>query len=114
MPKSVDVILTNALVLTMDEDFTQYIPGAVAVQGDNIVAVGPADEINDAYAANETVDCNGEILMPGLVNAHTHVPMTLLRGLADDLRLVRFAGVCPTGYLIGLRGVHPFGRDVFL
>ncbi len=87
MPKSVDVILTNALVLTMDEDFKQYTSGAVAVQGNNIVAVGPADEITQEYTANETVDCNGEILMPGLVNAHTHVPMTLLRGLADDLRL---------------------------
>ena len=87
MPKSVDVILTNALVLTMDEDFKQYTSGAVAVQGDSIVAVGPAAEINNEYTANENVDCGGKILMPGLVNAHTHVPMTLLRGLADDLRL---------------------------
>jgi 5-methylthioadenosine/S-adenosylhomocysteine deaminase len=87
MPKSVDVILTNALVLTMDENFTQYIPGAVAVRENDIVAVGPASEISNEYGANETVDCGGKILMPGLVNAHTHVPMTLLRGLADDLRL---------------------------
>ena len=87
MPKSVDVILTNALVLTMDEKFTQYSPGAVVVHGNDIVAVGPADEISKEYAAKETVDCDGKILMPGLVNAHTHVPMTLLRGLADDLRL---------------------------
>ena len=87
MPKSVDVILTNALVLTMDEKFTQYSPGAVVVHGNDIVAVGPADEISKEYLAKETVDCDGKILMPGLVNAHTHVPMTLLRGLADDLRL---------------------------
>ena len=87
MPKSVDVILTNALVLTMDEKFTQYSPGAVVVHGNDIVAVGPADEISKEYVAKETVDCDGKILMPGLVNAHTHVPMTLLRGLADDLRL---------------------------
>lgn len=83
----VDFILTDALVLTMDEEFKQYAPGAVAVQGDSIVAVGPADEIAEKYSANESVDCGGKILMPGLVNAHTHVPMTLLRGLADDLRL---------------------------
>lgn len=87
MPKSVDIILTNAHALTMDEDFTQFVSGAVAVQGDSIVAVGPADEIAKDYTAKETVDCEGKILMPGLVNAHTHVPMTLLRGLADDLRL---------------------------
>jgi len=87
MTTPVDFILTNAHVLTMDEDFTQYTSGAVAVRGDSIVAVGAAEEISLEYTANETVDCGGKILMPGLVNAHTHVPMTLLRGLADDLRL---------------------------
>jgi 5-methylthioadenosine/S-adenosylhomocysteine deaminase len=79
----------NALVLTMDENFSQYLPGAVAVKGDSIVAVGPEEELKKEYAARaeETIDCNRRILMPGLINAHTHVPMTLLRGLADDLRL---------------------------
>ncbi|MFZ5818467.1 MAG: amidohydrolase family protein [Chloroflexota bacterium] len=87
MTQTVDLILTNALVLTMDEAFNQYDPGAVALQGTDIVAVGPADEIEKSYSARETLDCGGRVLMPGLVNAHTHVPMTLLRGLADDLRL---------------------------
>jgi len=87
MTKTVDFLLTNALVLTMDKEFNQYAPGAVAVQGDSILAVGPVDEIAKEYTAKETLDCDGKILMPGLVNAHTHVPMTLLRGLADDLRL---------------------------
>ncbi|RME90892.1 MAG: amidohydrolase [Anaerolineae bacterium] len=82
-----DVLLTNALVLTMDEAMNQYHPGAVAVQGDHIVAVGPEDEIKARYRAAEEIDCHDRVLMPGLVNAHTHVPMTLLRGLADDLRL---------------------------
>jgi 5-methylthioadenosine/S-adenosylhomocysteine deaminase len=82
-----DTIFTNAFVLTMDETMTQFSPGAVAVRGDSIVAVGMADEITTEYTANETIDCNGKVLMPGLINAHTHVPMTLLRGLADDLRL---------------------------
>jgi 5-methylthioadenosine/S-adenosylhomocysteine deaminase len=87
MSKTVDTILTNALILTMDKEFNQYATGAMAVQGDSILAVGPADEIAKEYSARETIDCGGKILMPGLVNAHTHVPMTLLRGLADDLRL---------------------------
>ena len=39
------------------------------------------------YSGSQIIDCGGKVLMPGLVNAHTHVPMTLLRGLADDLRL---------------------------
>ena len=83
----VDTLLVNALVLTMDQDFSQYLPGAVAVQGDRIVAVGPEEVLKAEYPAQEIIDCRGRILMPGLINAHTHVPMTLLRGLADDLRL---------------------------
>ena len=85
--QQVDTVITNALVLTMDEDLKQYFPGAVAIKGDRILAVGREDEIKQEYSAQETIDCAGKILMPGLVNAHTHVPMTLLRGLADDLRL---------------------------
>ena len=79
-----DLLLTNAIVLTMDAKFSVHRPGAVAIAGDAIAAVGP-----DAagYHAAETIDCGGRVVMPGLINAHTHVPMTLLRGLADDLRL---------------------------
>jgi 5-methylthioadenosine/S-adenosylhomocysteine deaminase len=87
MPETIDTLFTNALVLTMDRDLTQYFPGAVAVKGDSIVAVGYEDEIKKGYSARESIDCSGKVLMPGLINAHTHVPMTLLRGLADDLRL---------------------------
>lgn len=87
MTTIVDLLLTNAHVLTMDENLNQYNPGAVAVNGDSIVAVGPEFEISKEYSGNEAVDCSRKILMPGLINAHTHVPMTFLRGLADDLRL---------------------------
>ncbi|MBL8076506.1 MAG: amidohydrolase family protein [Anaerolineales bacterium] len=87
MTQNVDTLFINAIVLTMDGKLNQYDPGAVAVRGDSIVAVGPEAEIKKEYSAKETVDCKGKVLMPGLVNAHTHVPMTLLRGLADDLRL---------------------------
>jgi 5-methylthioadenosine/S-adenosylhomocysteine deaminase len=87
MTQQVDTLFTNALVLTMDEKWNQYAPGAVAVKDDSIVAVGNEAEIKQAFSAPETVDCMGKILMPGLINAHTHAPMTLLRGLADDLRL---------------------------
>src|SRR5258708_29574861 len=85
--KTVDVLLKNARVLTMDEQMNQYEAGAVAVVGDRIFAVGPESEITQEYAGIETIDARGKLLMPGLVNAHTHVPMTLMRGLADDLRL---------------------------
>lgn len=83
----VDVLFTNAVVLTMDKSFSQYEPGAVAVRADSIIAVGLEEDLKQKFAPKRTIDCGGKILMPGLVNTHTHVPMTLLRGLADDLRL---------------------------
>lgn len=87
MTQQVDTLFINAHILTMDTGLTQYNPGALAISGDSIVAVGLEVDIKKEYSAKETVDCKGKILMPGLVNAHTHVPMTLLRGIADDLRL---------------------------
>ena len=87
MTKTADFLLTNAIVLSMDEDLTQFDPGAVAISGDSILAIGPEREIVNSVEAQETIDCEGKVVMPGLINAHTHVPMTLLRGLADDLRL---------------------------
>ena len=87
MTQKADTLFTNAIVLTMDGKLNQYDPGAVVVKGDSIIAVGPEAEITKEYTADEIINCGGKVLMPGLVNAHTHVPMTLLRGLADDLRL---------------------------
>ena len=85
--KKADLLLTHATVLCMDESYTLYPDGAVAVGGDSLLAVGPTQELTAAYAARQVVDCGGKVVMPGLINAHTHVPMTLLRGLADDRRL---------------------------
>ncbi|HQP07959.1 MAG TPA: amidohydrolase [Anaerolineaceae bacterium] len=84
---NIDFLLTNAHVLTMDKDLSQYPSGAVAVKDDAIVAVGDERALKEKFNPAETIDCQGKVLMPGLVNTHTHVPMTLLRGLADDLRL---------------------------
>jgi len=82
-----DKLMINARLLTMDTEFHQFFPGAIAISGDIILAVGLEEEILQKYSSVEVIDCQGKTLMPGLVNAHTHVPMTLLRGLADDLRL---------------------------
>jgi 5-methylthioadenosine/S-adenosylhomocysteine deaminase len=84
MAERCDLLLTQATVLTMDEQFTVHETGSVAITGDSIVGVGDGAL---AFTAAETVDCRGRVLMPGLVNAHTHIPMSLVRGLADDLRL---------------------------
>jgi 5-methylthioadenosine/S-adenosylhomocysteine deaminase len=82
-----DLLLTNAIVLCLDEAMRIFEPGALAIQGDSILAVGLAADLEGSFTAREVVDCGRKVLMPGLVNAHTHAPMTLLRGLADDLRL---------------------------
>jgi 5-methylthioadenosine/S-adenosylhomocysteine deaminase len=83
----VNTILTGGTVITMNEAFDVFPDGAVAIRNGRIVAVGPAASINAGYEADEVVNCDGQYVLPGLVNAHTHVPMTLLRGLADDRRL---------------------------
>jgi len=83
----VDILLRGGTVVTMNDRYDVYEDGAVAIRGDSIVAVGPTEEIARDYQAAETVDCADSVIMPGLVNAHTHIPMTLMRGLNDDLRL---------------------------
>ncbi|NPV66774.1 MAG: amidohydrolase family protein [Anaerolineae bacterium] len=83
----VDKLLIGGVVVTMNQNYDVFPDGAIAVRGNAIVAVGPRQVITAAYTATETMDCSGQIIMPGLINTHTHAPMTLLRGLADDLRL---------------------------
>ena len=85
--RTIDWLLTHGSVVTMDPARRLIDDGAVAVAGNCIVAVGTTDELAGQFDARQTLDCAGCAIVPGLVNAHTHVPMTLLRGLADDLRL---------------------------
>ena len=87
MSEKVDLLLTGGIVVTMNDAYTLYEDGAVAIRDDSIAAVGQTTAITNAYQAAEIVKCDGQVIMPGLVNAHTHIPMTLLRGLNDDLRL---------------------------
>lgn len=81
-----DVILSGGIVVTMNERLDVFHEGAVVIKDGKIVAVGPAADLR-GYEAVEMIDCTGQAIIPGLINAHTHVPMSLLRGLADDLRL---------------------------
>ena len=85
--EQVDILVAAGTVVTMDEERSLISPGAVAVRGDQIVAVGTEEEVTAAYQASEVLRCEEGLVIPGLVNTHTHMPMSLLRGLADDLRL---------------------------
>ncbi len=92
MPDTVwDLLVTGGLVLSLDKNLGTIENGAVAVAGDRIVAVGPAENFSRSGAAR-VLDARGGIIMPGLVNTHTHAAMTLFRGLADDLPLMTWLG----------------------
>jgi 5-methylthioadenosine/S-adenosylhomocysteine deaminase len=82
-----DLILSGGAVVVMNERFDLFDPGAVVVRDGAIAAVGPSDEVAANWESEEVVDCQGHAVIPGLVNPHTHAPMSLVRGLADDLRL---------------------------
>lgn len=82
-----DTILCGGTVVTMNAAFEVIRDGAVALRGADIIAVGARAEVFAEFTSDNVVECNSGYIIPGLVNAHTHVPMTLLRGLADDLRL---------------------------
>ena len=81
-----DLLVSNGTVLTLDDTDKQIPNGAVAIRADTIAAVGPADAFSN-WQIRRHVDAGGGIIMPGLVNTHTHASMTCFRGLADDLPL---------------------------
>src|SRR5207302_1951774 len=85
--KRVDLIVSGGTVVTMDRERRVIEDGAVAVAGGRIVAVGSRSEVESQYTAREVIDARGRAVIPGLINGHTHVPMTLFRGIADDLDL---------------------------
>lgn len=89
--KPVDLIITDATILTMDANKTVYESGTVVVKGNKIIAVGD-DSLATQYRADKVLDVDGDIVMPGLINTHTHVSMTVFRSLGDDVpdRLHRY------------------------
>lgn len=91
----VDTILSGGIVVTMNQQFDIIHDGALAIRAEKIVAIGSTADITARFESDNVISCEGQYILPGLVNAHTHVPMTLLRGLADDLRLdVWLMGYC--------------------
>ena len=86
-PRQVSIVVAGGTVVTVDGSRNIYDPGAVAIDGSTIVAVGPAADVSARFKGAEQVNTVGGIVIPGLINTHGHAPMVLYRGLADDLRL---------------------------
>jgi 5-methylthioadenosine/S-adenosylhomocysteine deaminase len=88
--QNVALIVSGGAVVTMDATARVVRPGAVAIDGRDIVAVDAVDAIARRFQAADTIDATGQVVMPGLINTHTHAPMVLYRGLADDLVLMEW------------------------
>jgi len=86
-PRQVSLVITNGIVVTVDGANRIMAPGAVAIDGSDIVAVDTTESVRRRFRGRQTIDATGQVVMPGLVNTHTHAPMVLYRGLADDLAL---------------------------
>ncbi|MEP7149313.1 MAG: amidohydrolase, partial [Acidobacteriota bacterium] len=84
---SPDLLILGGTVVTMDKTHRVIENGAVAIRGDKIIAVGTRAEITRRYRATRTIDATGKAVIPGLINTHTHIPMSLFRGISDDLDL---------------------------
>ena len=83
----VDLLISGGTVVTMDAERRVIEDGAVAVRGEAILAVGKRESLEAGYAAARRIDARGKLVMPGLINGHTHAAMTLFRGIADDMNL---------------------------
>jgi len=88
MKERVDIIITGGTVLTMDALETRLPEGGIAIVGNRIVALGKGDDITNRYSAKKHIHSPDSIIMPGLINAHTHAAMTCFRGIADDMELM--------------------------
>jgi len=87
-PRDVDLLVRGGTLISMDAGRRVIRDGAVAVHEGRILAVGPLAEVEAAFRGRDSLDAGGGIVLPGLINAHTHAAMVLFRGIADDLRLM--------------------------
>lgn len=86
----VDLIIRGGTVVTMDGSSQPIESGSVAIKGERIAAVGSDGEISARFSGRRIIRARGKVVMPGLINTHTHVPMALFRGIADDLMLMEW------------------------
>ncbi len=89
-PREVSLVVTGGWVVTSDASNRVLSPGAIAIDGREIVGVGTPEAIAAQFVGRESLDASGHVVLPGLINTHTHAPMVLYRGLADDLALMEW------------------------
>jgi 5-methylthioadenosine/S-adenosylhomocysteine deaminase len=81
-----DIIIQNAYILTIDSQNTEIPLGTIVIKNDAIEAIGDS-ALLEQYEAERVIDAQGNLVMPGLINAHTHAAMNMYRGMADDMPL---------------------------
>ncbi|MGH7783817.1 MAG: amidohydrolase family protein, partial [Candidatus Binatia bacterium] len=87
VPTDCDLLITGGTVVTMDKDRRLIQDGAVAIKDGKIIVVGTRQFVARSVKPKRTINAAGKAIIPGLINTHTHVPMVLFRGIADDLDL---------------------------
>ncbi len=85
-----DMLVVGGTVLTMEPGTKPIKNGAVAVTDGHIAAVGPAEELLELDSSGDVLNAGNSLILPGLVNTHSHLAMTLLRGIADDMPLMEW------------------------
>src|ERR1700738_5487292 len=85
--EKVDLLINGGTIVTMDGDRLILEDGALVVKGDVISAIGFRTDLEKKYTADQTIDARGKLVLPGFINGHTHVPMTLFRGIHVDVTL---------------------------
>lgn len=84
-----DILIINAFIVTIDKEYIIIENGAIAILDGKIIYIGE-NIISESYTAKKVIDAKGNIVMPGLINSHTHIPMTIFRGMADDMPLQKW------------------------
>jgi 5-methylthioadenosine/S-adenosylhomocysteine deaminase len=94
MSLPVDLLILGATVISGRRNTGYLRDGGIAIAGDSILAVGPRQQVRSEYSAAHTIDADGMLVFPGLVDTHTHLYQTLLKGLGDDLPLMEWLDAC--------------------
>ena len=106
-----DLIVSGALVMTLDGDDRSFASGAVAIRGRVIVDVGPSDRVLATWQAPRIFEAHNRVLLPGLINIHNHTPLSIVRGMIEDLSFApAYTPGLPQGHRLSVEEAHLFSR----